>query len=428
MIRLLGFTLLTFLVCQNDLLAQKKVNLYLLDNIRGLYYQRNHMQPFTGIAIANFPNGSKQHRIPIKNGKAHGTAREWSPEGQKLLEIVYVNGKREGRERQYYDDGTRRLEVYYQNDLPHGTVTEWHKNGKLKSRGEVVNGRYHGKHTWWFVNGRVDQEISYMDGAAHGLVKEWFDTGELRKTTDFEKGHPHGKTIEWYKNGNKMSEQTFVHGKEDGLSKFWAKDSRILEEKTFEQGQLVKTKDFRSASIKTKFGYVYVFNLLHSNFTLKLESKDVRPIHGGALTFWVDGKVIQFFTRPIASLKKTATETLTNNELLVRHLEKEKRVLTKDLETEKLDITTEKFTFENGEIGLFWSFKLPNPITKNKLKIVEEQYVSFVCKNHVVSVNGLVMNANPPDEIKALIAKVANTLEVQAQPIDIIAFSKSLLK
>lgn len=408
-------------------IAQKKVPAENLDDNNGLIYERYTMEPFTGFGVTAHRNGKKKERVPFKDGKMHGVAKEWDVEGRLVLQVKYENGKKHGKEIQHYKTGRKKLEINYQNGVPHGMVIEYHRNGQIMSKGEFLNGQYQGVHKWWFADGSIDQEIPYTGGVAHGTIKNWYNNKQLRKTAQFQKGIQHGVTTEWYENGKKMQAQNYVQAVKDGEFNFWAKDGRLLEKKIYERGKVVKAMDYHSASLKTPKGYDYVFNLLNTNCIVTLEGEKVEPINSGKLTFLVDGKVVQLFTLVIDDLKKEANENLSEGEILSRYLQVEKKYIEYELDT-TIKVKPQKKMLANGKSVLQWSFDMPKAITKGKLKIVGEEYLSFVVKNHVLSVNGLVMSANTTNEIQTLIEKIANSLIEKDAPIDIIQLSKELLK
>lgn len=407
--------------------SQKKVNFTELDEFNGVTHVRYEQTPFTGIGIGYYGNGKKYRQIPYKEGRAYGLAKEWDIHGNLKVEAEYKMGARYGRETQYHDNGKKQLEVYYQNGKATGTVTEWYHNGAMMSRGEVLNGNYIGRHTWWYPNGQKEQVIEYRNGVAEGKVQLWYDNGVLRKSTDFQKGQPNGTSIEWYRTSVKMTESTFVDGVMHGEFKQWGKDSRLLERKIYENGKVIKAEDYNSASLRIKNGYAYVFNLLNSNFVLTMKGNKVEPVSSEGLTFFVDGSIIQYFSVPIAEFKGE-NETITDEELWKRFLEDEKNRAEYELDT-TVEISQKSFALSDGRAeGVFWNFKLPEPITKGKLKIVEEQYIALKVKNHIIQINGVVLNANDPEKVEAALAKIMESLEIYEKPLDIISYARSTMK
>lgn len=408
--------------------AQKKVNFTELDEFNGVTHVRYEQTPFTGIGIGYFGNGKKYRQIPYKNGRANGLAKEWDIHGNLVAEAEYKMGARYGRETQYYDNGNKKLEVFYQNGKPTGTVTEWYEDGSIMSRGEVLNGEYLGKHTWWYPNGQTEQTIEYRGGVAEGKVQLWYDDGTMRKSTDFSKGQPNGKSIEWYRNGQKMNESEYVNGTLHGDFKHWKDDGRLLELKVYDNGEVIRFEDYNSASLRTKNGYDYIFNLLNANFVISMRGDKVEPVSSEGLAFFVDGSIVQFFMIPVSEFKGESEE-ITEEELWKRFIEDEKNRVEYQLDT-TIEITQKSFSLsdDRGEPGIFWRFDLPVAITKGKLKIVQEQYIALRIGEQIIQINGFVLNANNPEDVEKDLAKIMNSLQYFEKPIDIVQYAKDLYK
>ena len=116
--------LLLVIVGTNETLAQKKkkIGLAELDLIRGLYYQRNTIGPYSGTAYEEHPNGKKKLSAPIKEGKLHGTSRQWEKDGTKIFEAYYEMGVQVGTETQWYATGQKQLEISYENGEAEGSL------------------------------------------------------------------------------------------------------------------------------------------------------------------------------------------------------------------------------------------------------------------------------------------------------------------
>jgi antitoxin component YwqK of YwqJK toxin-antitoxin module len=419
--------LMTISCLQIGFAQRNKVSFEDLDEFNGVTHERYEQKPFTGIGIGYYGNGKKFRQIPYKKGRADGLAKEWDIHGNLTAEAEYKMGIRYGRETQYYDNGKKRLEVYYQNGKPSGTVTEWYEDGPIMSRGDVLNGEYYGKHTWWYPNEQTEQIIEYQNGVAEGKVQKWYNNGVLRKSTDFQKGQPNGQSIEWYRNGQKMSEQDFVQGIAHGTFKFWGKNGRLLERKDYEEGKIIRAEDYNSASLRIKNGYAYVFNLLNSNFVITMKGEKVEPVSSEGLAFFVDGSIVQYFSIPVNEFKGE-TEKIEEEELWKRLIEDEKNRVEYQLDT-TVEITQKAFSLSDKKAsGIFWSFDLPTAVTKGKIKIVQEQYIALKVKNHIIQINGMVLNANNPEDVEKALIKIIETLEIYDEPIDIINYTMESIK
>ena len=142
--------------------AQKdKIYLSQLDINNNLLFRPNTMAPFTGLAYEEYPGGRKKIHVPIKDGKVHGTVKEWEKNGQKIQEATFEHGVQTGVEKQWFASGSKKLEIAYVNGVPEGVCTEWHKTGGKKSQGYFLNGKEDGEHNWWYYTGEKDQQVFY---------------------------------------------------------------------------------------------------------------------------------------------------------------------------------------------------------------------------------------------------------------------------
>ncbi len=74
-------------------------------------------QGFTGIARDyHKKNGAIKAEYPMKDGKFHGTVKEWFPDGKPLSEIEYRNGEHYGLCKEWTADGQPFCERVYDHD------------------------------------------------------------------------------------------------------------------------------------------------------------------------------------------------------------------------------------------------------------------------------------------------------------------------
>ena len=276
--------------------AQKnKIYLSQLDINNNLLFRPNTIAPFTGLAYEEFPSGKKKIHIPIKDGKVHGTVKEWEKNGQKIHEATFEHGIQTGIEKQWFANGRKKLEIAYANGQPEGVCTEWHKTGGKKSQGYFLNGKEDGEHNWWHYTGDKDQQVFYNDGLAEGMVINWFQSGVLKLKSQYLHGKKDGKTIEYYENGQKQSEGNFKEGMEHGEARFWSKQGVIEGIQTFDNGILVKDINYRSGSVHVTGGYLQIFNEKESFFIVDIKGDRVLPKKSLEITYILDGKVLQLF-------------------------------------------------------------------------------------------------------------------------------------
>jgi len=408
---------------------KKKIYVYELDNIRGLYYQPNTIKPYTGTAFDKFPDGKKRLEIPIKDGKVHGKTKEWASTGKKVAEMNYVNGQPHGKEMQWYPLGKKKLEVNYINGKVEGIVTEWYKNEKKKSEGNYINGKEEGKHEWWHQNGQLDQIIFYKNGLAQGLVKNWFSNGKLRLESNFKDGKKDGLTTEWFENGKKFSEINYADNKENGMSYAWNKKGMLIKEEKFNQGSLLFSKNYLSGNIYSGDGYWQVFNEMNDFFRIKITGNSVHGRRSDEITYVVDGDLLQIFNQPSEQYFGESFSNIGAKELLEKYIQKESKYIS-NATNFPIETKTDFGKTPAGYDFVHWSFVSPSSQEEEQKPrtVQEEHYISFICGERILSLYGVVTNNDTPEEIKSMLQRIANSLILEKERIDLNALAKSFRK
>ncbi len=94
----------------------KEVSYTKLGYDNGILIDPDTKQAFTGIARDHHKNGAIKSEYPIKDGKLHGTIKEWFPDGKPLSEIEYFNGEHHGLCKEWTSDGKPYRECVYEHD------------------------------------------------------------------------------------------------------------------------------------------------------------------------------------------------------------------------------------------------------------------------------------------------------------------------
>ncbi len=418
------WTIFLFLFCSAfQTFAQKnKVPVSELDQIKGLYYQRNTIPPFTGTAFEDHPNGERKLQIPIKEGKLHGTALEWNMNGDKIYEAQYENGIQIETETQWYDTGIKKLELNFVNGQPDGICTEWHKNGQKKSEGLFKNGKEEGEHNWWFFNGQLDQQAFYKNGKTHGVVKNWYQNGQLQLESHYADGEKHGPTIKWHHNGQKKSEEFFNMDEPKGEARFWSNEGILQGVQVFENGKLVKEMNYRSGSITLNDGYLQVFNETSSFYTVPVTGSSVRPTERqDIITYVVDGMLLQLFNVSMLNFIDSTDYALPEEELLSHYKKYETALVSATEPGFKYEFKTELLTLESGKPILHWYFKSPSSLDEEQKPrtVQEEHYYSMVCNHQVLSLYSAITNSDDPAKVKAMLLRIANGVKIYEERIDL---------
>ena len=419
---------LTFiLTLQLQAQHKKKISFYELDVIRGLFFQPNTVEPYTGTAIDKHPNGKKRLEIPIKKGKINGTSKEWAKNGKKIHETSYVNGIQNGKETHWYVVGQKKLEVNLVNGKAEGLCTEWYKNGNKKSEGNFINGKEEGEHKWWFNKGQIDQIVFYENGLAQGLVKNWYPSGKLRLESNYKNGLKDGVTIEWFEDEIKQSEGTFKEGKEDGVAFLWDKKGKLVKEDTYDFGKLIQSKNYLSGSVFKGDGYYEVFNGMKDFYLLEITGQKVSPRESKDITYNVDGNLLQIFNRPITDWIDDETNNKSEKELLEKYVELESKYIT-TITNFSIEPKKEWKKIGSNKTYLHWHFVSPSSKAKEQKPrtVQEEHYVSFIAGDRLVSLYSVVTNNDQPEEIQQLLHRIAKSLQIKKERIDLNALTKGL--
>lgn len=407
---------------------KKNINWYELDVHHGKLFQPNTIDPYTGTAKLEYGDGSKQKRIPIKNGKVHGKVEEWAMNGEKVSELEYVTGIPEGKEKQWYETGKPKLEAIYVNGKIDGIVTEWYENGKKKSEGFFTDNLEKGTHTWWFSNGAKEQIINYENGKANGLVQHWHFNGQPRLKGTFKDGVENGAFEEWHPNGALLMKGTYVNGKKDGVFESFSKTGLLLQKQTYKMGDLTEDLNYRSGSISWPGGYTQVFNGKNSFYTVNLTGENVYPRTSTSdIIYNVDFLYLQLLNTPLSLFQKT--EQANPSEILKNFVSFESNYIT-EKSGQQIEVTAEPGKTKNNIPYIYWHFKKTPKAgaTVTSRTVVEEHYISLLCQEEILSLYGLVTKVNEADDIKKMLMRIADEVAIQDKRIELNALNKKLYR
>ena len=73
-----------------------------------------------------------------------------------------------------------RYEQKYKEGKKHGSCREWYKNGQLKKEEQYKMGKLYGESKAWYENGQLKDSIYYLNGYREGLRKGWHENGQLK--------------------------------------------------------------------------------------------------------------------------------------------------------------------------------------------------------------------------------------------------------
>jgi len=400
--------------------VKKKINFYELDVIKGLFFQPNTIDPYTGLAFQDHSNGNRQMEVQIKDGKISGKVKEWERNGKKVYQAEYENGTQIGKEEQWYADGFNKLYITYQNGVPHGTCTEWHQTGGKKSLGEFVNGEEEGEHNWWYATGQQDQVVNYKNGKEMGPMKAWHENGQLKIDANYTAGKLEGDYVLWYSNGQKKAQKKFRDSLHIGDAMFWGTDGRLTGKKVYNnQGKLLEEYNYNSGCVKTgDKDFVQVFNAKNSYYKIDVSGEDRIFYIDDAedITYSVDGMLLQCFAYPKGKMSADSDMQASFDAFLA----KEKKYIEENINS-VIEIVQSKKSNANGLSYYYWHFVSPSSKdAEQKARTVQsEHYLTFFCNDQILNLYSVVSNSDEPAEVLGMLTKVADTFSCEEKPIDL---------
>ncbi len=417
-------------VLQPVLFSQHKKNIdwYELDVHHGKLFQPNTIEPYSGTAYEKFGDGSKAKKVPIKDGKVHGTVQEWAMNGQKISELAYAMGTPQGMEKRWYESGKKKLEATYVNGVIDGVVTEWYENGTKQSEGNFRQAIEEGDHYWWFNNGVKERLIPYKNGKANGLVKNWHFNGNKRLEGNFKDGLEDGDFSEWHINGELSITGTYAMGKKNGIFKTYSKKGILLQQQTYDLGSLTEDLNYRSGNINRPGGYTQVFNGKESFYTADITGPDVYPRESTRdIIYVVDRYFLQLLNTPIDLFQKTDLSLKDDGEILKKFVSFESEYI-EEKSGKKIEVISKPGVTATGIPYIHWYFKpAPDenvPVTPRTVQ--EEHYISLLCNQEILSLYGLVTKVNDPAAVQEMMMKVANTVKIHDERIELNELNRQL--
>ena len=166
-----------------------------------LYYLPNQDVPFTGQAVAKWPDGKKMTEISYKDGKRHGLKAHWFESGQKLSEINYKYGKR------------------------HGLLSMWYENGQWRRKVNYVDGKKDGIWTNWYENGQQRDELFYLGGYMVSAIV-WKPDGEKCSMTDVKAGN--GIMVKYMDDGTEWLQISYKEGEKHGYRVTYRDSEQVM--------------------------------------------------------------------------------------------------------------------------------------------------------------------------------------------------------
>ncbi|WP_027720179.1 toxin-antitoxin system YwqK family antitoxin [Maridesulfovibrio zosterae] len=168
--------------------------------------------------------GNILFRVPLKDGKPHGTGHMFNSEGRIVQQMEYQHGVVEGEVRRFDEDGhlvqvsnmqngklngeLRTFEhqrphilMNYVNNEPNGIMQVWHPNGQLAAKTTLLHGKQEGESLVYGEQGELMQRLNYQNGMLHGSAEQLFSSGTIREKTHWVEGLKHGESLTFSESG-----------------------------------------------------------------------------------------------------------------------------------------------------------------------------------------------------------------------------------
>jgi antitoxin component YwqK of YwqJK toxin-antitoxin module len=209
--------IITFLLL--PLLGVGQIDSKKLEQRDGLFYEANKSEPFTGIALTYFPDGTTQLATEYKAGILNGKFEGWYLSGKKQVEGALINGQKTG------------------------LWLAWYENGQKLRKGSFKNGKEEGEYLWWFENDSINKKGTYHNGVSDGKWEWYYENGKKKQEGFLIAEKEDSTWKEWYENGNKKMVGSFKNGLKEGDWTWWEVQGKVTTNKVYKEGLLVEGTD-----------------------------------------------------------------------------------------------------------------------------------------------------------------------------------------
>lgn len=120
---------------------EKTIDESLVENRKGIVYEINQQEPFTGTVISKYDNGQLMLKENYKDGKKNGFKREYEKNGQLSSERNYKGGKLHGTQKYYTSYGQLDVEENYQDGKKNGIEKVYSETGNLWRKENYKDGQ-----------------------------------------------------------------------------------------------------------------------------------------------------------------------------------------------------------------------------------------------------------------------------------------------
>lgn len=165
--------------------------------------------------------------------------------------------------------------------------------------------------------------------------------------------------------------------------------------------------------IKTKNGFMIIYNFEKSKFTIRIEGDDARPA-SQPYVFFVDNRALQITIVDIKDIDGLDT-CKTNTDSLVRHMSYELDYLSGVLKN-KLEITSKELLNISSGTFLFWYFSLPKELNA---ELEKQFYLTTIIGDKLIMLKTASERKEKVKDLKDYLEKYSSTIKYYPKGIDI---------
>jgi len=140
----------------------------------------------------------------------------------------------------------------------------------------------------------------------------------------------------------------------------------------------------------------------NNNFFLNVEGKGVQ-VNVVALSEFLSSEEIKKDTNELDIIKK-------HSQFELNYIQ--------DMMKMQLDVKSEHKRCKNGRLILVWSFDMPKMPEAKDNTVKRQLLVTTVVRNHVLVLDGIIVNENDYDEFYSLLENCMNTVELHKTPFE----------
>lgn len=185
-----------------------------------------------------------------------------------------------------------------------------------------------------------------------------------------------------------------------------------------------QTPDEGITLIKSRQGFVIVYNEGKLHFTIEFIGRELIPVNSERIFFKIDGKILQVQIANVEEFLQSSGKNQKESEILEKHREWEQNYLS-DLLKSRLQVSSEKVATRLNREGLLWHFQMPEGM--NQL-VKAQVYVTSVIGDQVLTLNYTVEKEDTIMTAAKYLAEALNTLKVSNKPISVKAIQEEMRK